>query len=113
MADGPSGENEYLFSQLDKFRVDDPNGGKPKFQYRIPGLGGVCRSSWVLIAGFPNRNNSRVRSIEAKIRRGETFQSQSGRKRNKIGLNSSTYAYAFLEEYILENSERSPVAPEL
>ena len=93
--------------------MDCSNGGKPKFEYRIAGLGKVCRSSWILAAGFPNRNNSRVRSIEASIRRGETFDSKPGRKRISLGLNSTTYALAFLEAFILENSQRSPVSPEL
>ena len=57
--DGSEGENEFLFAKLNEFRVDDGK-GKPIFQYRLPGEGMVCRAAWILAAGFPNRNNSRV-----------------------------------------------------
>ena len=99
---------------LNEFRVDSDDGKKPTFEYRLPGIGRVCRGAWILCAGFPNHNNSRVRSIEATIRSGRGMRPREARKKKKSrALDSTSHAYAFLQEYILNNSQRSPVHTEL
>ena len=110
--DGAKGENQYIYTKLNEFRVDSEDGKKPYIDYRLPGVGIVCRSSWILCAGFPNRNNSRVRRLEAKIRSSLPLSPQRLRKRSKA-LHASDYAMAFLENFILKNSQRSPVTTEL
>ena len=108
---GKDGENEFIFTKLNEFRVDNDHGAKPTFQYRLAGVGLVCREAWIMCAGFPNRNNSRVRNLEAIIRRGETIEPRKTRK--FTGLNSTTHAVAFLTDYVLKNSQRSPVSTDL
>ena len=80
-AEGASGENECLYNKLNDFRVDSDDGKKPTFTFRLSGIGEVCREAWILgevcrevwilAVGFPNRNNSRVRMLEARIRQGK------------------------------------------
>ena len=111
-ADGAAGENEFLYNKLNDFRVDNDHGKKPKFDYRLPGIGLVCREAWILAAGFPNRNNSRVRMLEARIRQGKPLLMHASKK-STATLNSTTYTLAFLQDYILNNSQRSPVTTEL
>ena len=111
-AEGASGEKDFLFNKLNDFRVDSDDGKKPKFAFRLPGIGLVCREAWILAVGFPNRNNSRVRSLEALIRRGQALPMHAY-KRSSGRVNNTSYAMAFLREYILTNSQRSPVTTEL
>lgn len=111
-ADGASGENEFLYNKLNEFRIDSDDDKKPTFAYRFAGLGEVCREAWILLVGFPNRNNSRVRMLEARIRQGKTF-SMIKRKNPRPLMNNTDFALAFLRDYILENSQRSPVTTEL
>ena len=111
-SDGPAGENEYIFAKLSEFTVDAEDGGKPRFEFRLPSIGVVCREAWILALGFPNRNNSRVRSLEAMIRRGESLPRPKNNKINR-GLTSSDFGQAFLIDYILKHSQRSPVTTDL
>ena len=112
MAGGASAENEFLYNKLNNFRVDSPDASiKPKFAFTLPGLGEVCRAAWILAVGFPNRNNSRVRMLEARIRRGQPAPSRDGRN-PLVGLTNTSYVYAFLQHYILKNSQPSPVTTE-
>ena len=83
---------------------------KPKFQYRLPLVGDVCRCCWILTAGYKNGNNTRVRKVEASIRRGQHAPSKPAINRRKIALNRSTYAIAFLQEYVFKHSQSSPSA---
>lgn len=111
LVDGPSGENEYIFAKLSEFTVDPEHGGKPIFEFRLPSIGIVCREAWILALGFPNRNNSRVRNLEALIRRGQPLPPP--RKKIKRGITSSELGQAFLINYILKHSQRSPVTTDL
>ena len=111
-ADGASGENEFLYNKLNDFRVDSDDGKKPTFTFRLAGIGRVCREAWILAAGFPNRNNSRVRMLEATIRQGKPLPMPA--RKNSCGrVTNTSFALAFLQNYILENSQRSPVTTEL
>ena len=81
MAGGACCENEFLYKKLNDFRVDSEDANqKTKFAFRLTGLGLVCREAWILAVGFPNRNNSRVRMLEAGIRRGQPAPIRDGRK---------------------------------
>ena len=113
-AAGYDGENDWLFWQLRNFCVEVPS-KKPAFQYRLPLIGNVCKSAWVLCAGFPNPKNSRIQRFECSIRRGRTCASfeRRGSRQNLFRFTRTNYAKAFLREYILQNSERSPVTTEL
>ena len=112
--DGAAGENDYIYHKLNEFRVDCEDGSKkPTFDYRIAGVGSVCRAAWILCAGFPNRNNSRVRSLEATIRSGKRMAPRKERRIRSGGLDSTSHAIAFLKNYILNNSQRSPVHTEM
>ena len=111
-AEGASYENEFLYNKLNDFRVDSDDGKKPTFTFRLAGIGEVCREAWILAVGFPNRNNSRVRMLEARIRQGKPL-SMIGKKKSTPVMSNTTYALAFLRNYILENSQRSPVTTEL
>ena len=111
-ADGASGENEFLYNKLNDFRVDSDNGKKPKFIFRLAGIGEVCREAWILALGFPNRNNSRVRMLEARIRQGKPFSMIATKKSHAV-VDNTAFALAFLRNYMLENSQRSPVTTEL
>ena len=111
--DGQIGENEYLFKRLEEFRVDSENGKKPTFKYTIAGLGQVCRPAWILAVGFPNRNNSRVRNMEARIRAGRGMTPRVEHRRKPVAVDSTQHALAFIREHILANSQRSPVHTEL
>ena len=84
--------------------------GNTKFRYFIPGLGPVCRTAWLLTAGFGARNN-RVEKFETKIRRGTVYLPKPQTKK-QVG-SRTLYAEAFLNEYILHNSQRSPVTNDL
>ena len=110
-AEGASGENEFLYNKLNDFRVDAEDHKKPKFEFRLAGLGVVCREAWILAVGFPNRNNSRVRMLEACIRQGKPAPIRDGRK-SKRALTNTAYVFAFLQEYILKHSQPSPVTTE-
>ena len=111
-AEGAPGENEFLFNKLNDFRVDSDDGRKPTFAFRLTGIGLVCREAWILAVGFPNGNNSRVRMLEARIRR---VQPLSMRVNQKFSgpLTNTSYTLAFLQDYILKNSQKSPVTTEL
>ena len=50
-AEVASGENEFLFNKLNDFHVDAEDDKKPKFEFRLTGLGVVCRAAWILAAG--------------------------------------------------------------
>ena len=111
LPDGSSGEKEFIYTKLCEFRVDADDDGKPSFEFRLPTIGAVCREAWILALGFPNRNNSRVRSLEAAIRRGQTLAPPKIAR--KKGLTSTDIAKAFITNYILKNSQRSPVTTDL
>ena len=112
LPDGPAGEKPFICTKLCEYRVDPEDNGKPSFEFRIPTIGTVCREAWILAVGFPNRNNSRVRDLEARIRRGETMPTPKTTVLKK-GLTSTDIARAFIKNYILTNSQRSPVTTEL
>jgi len=82
---------------------------KPTIKYRLPLIGGCCRTAWVLAAGFPNLRNSRVQGIEAKLRK---YAGRLPKKQTKAKLlrwNTRTnYAKAFLQQYALLHSQKSP-----
>ena len=101
-------ETEWVRKQLLGFAVRIAGKTKPQFHYTLPLIGNVCRAAWVLTAGFPNPNNSRVRRLEAEIRNPDLLHGQiSCRVHKKITRTS--YANAFLTNYVLKHSERSPV----
>ena len=116
LAGGPRKESPWIFGQLSAFSVPSLVGEKTKFAYRLPRVGAVCRQAWILAAGFPNPNNSRIRSLEKDIRKGvqthaRNITAETYRKR-KV-LTATAYAKAFLHAYILGNSEASPSNTEL
>ena len=114
--EGKEGDTIWLFAQILSFGEVLVPGSKPKFYYRLPKVGGVCRSAWVLAAGFTNPNNSRVRGLEARIRKGITqapvLKSTAKNKTGKV-LDKTKYARSFLCEYALKHSQRSPVSTSL
>ena len=57
--------------------------------------------------GYRNGNNSRVRAMEALIRSGAKAPPVR-KKKIKPGLDRSSYARAFLTEYIFRHSQSSP-----
>ena len=65
--------------------------------------------AWVLAAGFPNPRNRRVQGIEAKLRK---YAGRLPKKQTKAKLlrwNTRTnYAKAFLQQYALLHSQKSP-----
>lgn len=83
-----------------------------KFEYRLALVGNVCRQAWVVAAGFPNPENSRIRRVEAAIRRGDKKRGQHYNKITDL-VTRGQYGTAFLEEYVLQNSQRSPVTTDL
>ena len=109
-----SAESKWLRNQLKNFTVKKNPKKKPKFEYRLPFIGGVCRHAWVLAAGFPNPNNSRIRAIEAEIRNpAKSRQKHIYARRNARSALRGMHAIAFIEDYILRNSQRSPASTDL
>jgi len=111
-------EREWLRQQLTGFVVKIAGKKKPKFQYRLPLIGNICRSAWILAAGFPDRKNSRIAILEAEIRNPTLRAARINGKRMlsfpcKTVLTRTQFAVAFLEEYILHHSQRSPSSPDL
>ena len=109
--DGVSDEKAFIYAKLCEFRVDREDGGKPNFEYRLPTIGAVCREAWILAVGFPNRNNSRVRNLEATIRRGDTLPPPNIDRSKR--LTSTDIGKASVVNYILKNSQHSPVTTDL
>ena len=106
-------ETRWVKEQLCGFAVHIPGKTKPKFNYTLPLIGNVCRAAWILTAGFPNPNNSRVRRLECEIRNPNVEQSRLSTRRRKNYITRTSYANAFLTNYILRHSERSPVTSDL
>ena len=104
------GEKEWLRHQLQSFAVQKPGAKKPKFHYRLPLIGDVCRGGWLLAVGFPSIKNSRIANLEAEIRNPHLLRhtQQKCRKRPQKLLTRTEFAVAFLEEYILTHSQHSP-----
>lgn len=105
-----AGEKEFLRHQLQSFAVQKAGALKPKFHYRLPLIGDVCRGAWLLAAGFPCTKNSRIANLEAEIRNPHLIR-HTERKfsvRPEKLLTRTQFAVAFLEEYILTHSQRSP-----
>jgi len=104
-----SADTKWLETEIQKFVVVVPSKKKPLIKYRLPLIGGCCRGAWVLGAGFPNPRNSRVQSIEAKLRK---FGGKLPKRQNKAKVfrwNTRTnFARAFLTEYAILHSQRSP-----
>lgn len=96
-----------MFSELTTFAVAQGPVKKPQFQYVLPLVGDVCRKCWILCAGYSNENNGRVRSIEAKIRQGHKGHAIKLPRRRKR-VNMSSYARAFMRDYISRFSQSSP-----
>ena len=96
-----------MYEQLLSFAVSRGS-RKPKFQYRLPLIGPVCRTAWVLAAGYLNPKTSRIVQNEARIRKG--FKAPKVRKssRRLDLLNQTTYMHAFMRDYILKHAQRSP-----
>lgn len=105
-AGGFSNESAWVFGQLTEFLVSQGPHRKPKLQYQLPLVGDVCRKCWILSAGYLNGNNNRVRAIEARLRRGEKGLGVKLPKRRLV--NPSSYARAFMSEYIFQHSQSSP-----
>ena len=105
-----AGEKQWLRHQLQSFAVQKPLTKKPKFHYRLPLIGEVCRGAWLLAAGFPCTKNSRIANLEAEIRNPHLLRHTEKRfhKRPEQVLTRTEFAVAFLEEYILTHSQRSP-----
>ena len=111
-------ERNWLRQRLSEFVVKIPGKKKPKFQYKLPLIGDTCRPAWILAAGFPTKKNSRIAILEAEIRNpalrkahnnGASFLGST----STIALTRSQFAVAFLEEYILKHSQRSPSSTDL
>ena len=106
-------EQKWLYAAIKKFAVRIPFRAKLQFQYQLPLIGKCCRESWVQVVGMPNAQNSRVRRIEAKIRKGQLYNTRCvGRPRSTV-LTGTQYASAFLTDHILNNSQHSPATTEL
>ena len=84
--------------------------GKTEFHYSIPGVGAVCKTAWLLAAGFGARNN-RVDNLEKEIRQG--LLHLPGATSSKFVSSNTLYAEAFCTAYILANSQRSPCTNDL
>ena len=87
-------------------------GKKPKFVYQLQALGPCCRTAWILAAGYVNKNNSRVRSLEAQIRKGvknKTSKHNSTRHYKKSIATRTALCKAFIIGYVLNHSQFSPV----
>ena len=111
-------EREWLRQKLRSYAVHISGRKKPKFQYKLPLVGDVCRSAWILCAGFPGRKNARIAILEAEIRnpslRTQRIQKKTLDSNNcNHAISRSQFATAFLEEFILQNSQRSPSSTEL
>lgn len=99
----------WLKKQIESFVVHDPAKKKPGFRYHLPIIGPCCRAAWVLAAGFKNAKNSRVTSLEAKIRSGNCGVVSKKRHPNTTNFATrSNFAKAFIEEYIWLHSQKSP-----
>ena len=95
-----------MFSQLKRSAYSVGVYRKPRFQYQLPLVGAVCRACWTICVGYPRPKNNRVLSIEAKIRAGATGpEPKMPRVRP---LSTTTYAVAFIKEYIFKHSQSSP-----
>ena len=103
---GFTGETPWVFGEVYKFRVGRGEGKKPTFQYRLPVVGDVCRPAWILCAGYCNKNNGRVRTVEALIRRG--VKAVPERRAKILTLNVTAYTRAFIHDYIFHHSQCSP-----
>lgn len=104
-----SADTKWLEAEIQKFVVVVPAKKKPLIKYRLPLIGGCCREAWVLSAGFPNPRNSRVQSIEAKLRKFGGKIPKKTTKQKVYRWNTRTnFARAFLTEYVFLHSQRSP-----
>ena len=108
-------ETEWLTHTIKTFLVYVPGKAKPKFHYRLPLVGDCCRAAWVLAVGFPNPRNSRVQNIEAVLRRTQGKPEIEAKPRRQVRKYDTRtfYARAFVEEYILTNSQESPCRTKL
>ena len=70
-------------------------------------MGRVCRSCWVLTAGYVKPKNCRVARTEAAIRRGERGH-PGPRTDLQPRLNKSSYARAMMTEFCIKHSQCSP-----
>ena len=109
-------ESKWLFHKVLAFKKPSQLGRKCRFQYHLAGFGNVCRAAWLLACGFPNPNNSRVRRMEALIRRGVKQlppRKVPGPRAKVSRFWLYEHAVAFLANYVLTHSEHSPVSPTL
>ena len=95
-----------MFTQLSNFTIDHGANKKPNLRYMLPLVGEVCRSCWIVSAGYLNKNNGRVRGVEADIRKGQ--KGMPAKLPKKILTNASSYARAFCSDYIRQNNQSSP-----
>ena len=100
-------ETQWVFNQIFSFAISQGPHKKPRFQYQLPVVGNVCRRNWILCAGYPNPNNSRVRATEALIRKGAKCP-PPGKTRIVTASVMTLYAAAFMVEYIKKHSQCSP-----
>ena len=107
LSDGCAGETPWVFDQLLNFAVSSGH-RKPKFKYRLPLVGRVCRAAWVLAAGYPNPRTSRILQNEARIRSGFRAPKEPKNSRRLDLLNRTTYMRAFLRDYCLKHGQSSP-----
>ena len=104
-----SAETKWLEQEIQKFLVVVAGKKKPSIKYRLPLIGGCCREAWVIGAGFPNPRNSRIQGIEAKLRKNGGRLPKRTTKQKVYRWNTHTnFARAFLTEYALMHSQRSP-----
>ena len=103
---GCAAETPWAFAQITGFMYSVGPQRKPRFQYRLPIVGDVCRPCWILCAGYRNRNNTRIRSIEVDLWEGK--YNKGVRLPQKRPLNASSYVTAFISEYIFKQSQSSP-----
>ena len=112
-------EREWLRQRLLGFTVKIAGKKKPRFQYKLPLIGDVCRGAWILAAGFPHKLNSRIATLEAEIRNPALRAARAHRTSlpkaasGTLTLTRTQFAVAFIEEYILQHSQRSPSATNL
>ena len=79
---------------------------KPRFQYVLLLVGAVCRGCWALCVGYLSPRNNRVLSIEAQIRAGRTGPDPKMPRRRP--LTPTSYAVAFMKDYVFKHSQSSP-----
>ena len=103
----------WIHGELLAFVVSRGPNQKPIFRRKLPLVGDVCRTAWVLAAGFQNKENTRIRRVEAVIRRGTVWKPQPDINPRELDLNLSTYARDFVTDKVIKHSQYCPVDKKL